>query len=129
MHHPHRAPSTRRTADLVHRVCCTGCPTPSLAALAAQEEAAKLETGETTMAAPPSEPSRGHRRLAAARSWLAGYARKFRGVPKAKAPPIKGFRSLVAWRAVAWTWLGVALTLMVRSRPPADPTAHPLLRR
>ena len=50
---PHRAPSTRCTADLVHRVWHR-CPTPSLAALAAQETTWGI--GESSVVGP--EPHR-----------------------------------------------------------------------
>ena len=75
---------------------------------AVRKEADRLESGETTLKAEPRKPSC----AAPLRAWLLGYARKFRGVPGSRAPPLKGLRARDAWVTYAWTWIGVFLTLL-----------------
>ena len=78
---------------------------------AVRKEAERIESGETTVKEEPPKPSR----MAPYKAWLSGYVRKFRGVPGAKAPPLKGLRSRPAWVTYAWTWVGVFLTLLTLS--------------
>ena len=50
-----------------------------------------------------------------AKDWLRVYAKKFKGVPGAKAPKIAGIKGVVAWRTCAYTWFGTAISLLVLS--------------
>lgn len=49
------------------------------------------------------------------RAWLANYVRKFRGVPGATPPKMGALGKRAAWEVPAWTWFGVACTLLVLS--------------
>jgi len=70
----------------------------------------KLQSGEAVLE--PLASARLPKQVRVCISWVAGYAAKFRGVRGAKAPPVKGVRVAAAWVTCAWTWLGVALTLL-----------------
>ena len=50
-----------------------------------------------------------------AKDWLRVYAKKFKGVPGAKAPKIAGIKAFVAWRTCPYTWFGTAISLLVLS--------------
>ena len=45
-------------------------------------------------------------------AWLRQYLRKWKGVPDAKAPPLRGLSHRPSWEACAWAWLGVFVTLL-----------------
>ena len=67
-----------------------------------KEEAAKLDAGESQIKEQltPSQLAWKARKEEAL-LWIVGYAKKWRGVKNSKAPPVKGFRVVAAWRTCA----------------------------
>ena len=75
-----------------------------------RQEADKLESGEAKLK-PKPKPSK----LAVVRLYLRDTVRKFKGVNGAKAPKLQGPRALAAWKACAYTFFGVLITLLCLS--------------
>ena len=76
-------------------------------------EVEKIESGEVKLVDKPR--TRWETFVFDAKDWLRVYAKKFKGVPGAKAPKIAGIKAFVAWRTCAYTWFGTAISLLVLS--------------